>query len=197
MSEPHLPKSRKENPGQLPIELPTRHGHDAHEIVSWLQKAIRRSDVDAALYCAVELGLSYPDWLVKRLRIISSEDVDPTAGVVADTEALIARYKAKITAGDTDLGLYWLMHATVILATAPKGRIVDEAWGHLVESGKAPRREIPDEALDGKTRRGRRMGRRGTNVELRPFTGDLDVLAQQYRRAKRGKQAADFRIGQL
>ena len=149
--------------------------------MSALQKAIRRSDVDAALYWTTELGQFNIGWLWKRLRIISSEDCAPTAGIVADIEALYQRYREKIKSGDADLGLYWAMHATIILATAPKGRLVDVAWGHFVERGeKLERREIPDEALDGHTVRGRRIGRRYTNTMLEPFEGDLRALEASY-----------------
>ena len=165
-------------------ELSTRRGYSAYEVVSALQKAIRRSDVDAALYWCTELGQSYLPWLWKRLRIISSEDVAPTAGVVAEIDALYQRYHEKIKSGDTDLGLYWAMQATVILATAPKGRLIDVAWEHFVErSEKLERREIPDEALDGHTRRGRQLGRRYTNTKLIPFEGDLGALEQRYTEA--------------
>src|SRR4051794_35659972 len=54
---------------------PTSRGYDAREVVSALQKSIRRSDPDAALYWGVELARSgYGAWLWKRLRIIAVED---------------------------------------------------------------------------------------------------------------------------
>jgi replication-associated recombination protein RarA len=57
---------------------PTVHGHEAHEIVSWLQKAVRRGDTEAAVYGALELEHSgLGAWLWKRLRVICSEDVGP------------------------------------------------------------------------------------------------------------------------
>ena len=61
---------------------PTRHGYEPHEVVSALQKAIRRGQVNAALYWAAEMEQSgYTTWLWKRLLMIASEDVgraDPT-----------------------------------------------------------------------------------------------------------------------
>ena len=51
-------------------------GHDAGEVVSWLQKAIRRGQEDDAIYCAVQLERSgFGAWAWKRLRVIVSEDV--------------------------------------------------------------------------------------------------------------------------
>lgn len=161
-------------------ELLTRRGYSAFEVRSAVQKSLRRSDPDSALYWAVELGQFNLGWLWKALRIVSSEDVDPRAGVVADVEALYQRSKDL-----KDESLYFAMHATIILATAPKGRLVDEAWGHFVERGdRLERREIPDWALDGHTRRGHQLGRHKTNTELIEFDGDLDALAASYQEAK-------------
>lgn len=51
-----------------------------------------------------------------------------------------------------------LTHAVILLATAPKSRIA--CWMVLqAVSDYHPRLEIPDEALDQHTRRGKQMGR--------------------------------------
>lgn len=173
--------------GELP---PTARRYDAWQVVSSFQKSIRRSDVDAALYWGFELYRSdYPDWAWKRVRVISSEDVSPTAGVVADVEALYARYvdfkrKARKPVSP-DEGLMWFAHAVILLATASKARVVD--WAVMAHrSDHVERREIPPEALDMHTLAGRKRGRGMEHFvaeasKLEEFTGSLAELEDEYR----------------
>jgi len=136
---------------------PTRQGYDAKEVVSALQKSIRRSDVDAALFWASELFESgYAPWMWKRLRTITSEDIGPAApGLAADVRALYENWKDEKANGG---GYLYMSHAVIAMCAAPKCRAAD--WvAHCYASGQVPRREIPDEALDKHTQRGRQMGR--------------------------------------
>jgi replication-associated recombination protein RarA len=52
----------------------------------------------------------------------------------------------------------FLLHATIILARAPKSRTVDHALMVIYEGDREPL-EIPDWAVDRHTARGKRMGR--------------------------------------
>lgn len=139
---------------------PTRRGYLAHEVVSALQKAIRRSDPDAALYWSFELSRSgFGPWLWKRLRIICSEDIGLAGGpeMPAAIRALNDNW-LQDTKSDKNGGLLYVAHAAILLATAPKDRLVDwAAWHH--DKDHVERREIPDEALDMHTARGRQLGR--------------------------------------
>lgn len=56
------------------------------------------------------------------------------------------------------MGRIFLVHAVMICVRAKKSRIVDTALA-VYYSGERPKREIPDEALDMHTSRGRRMRR--------------------------------------
>jgi hypothetical protein len=175
---------------------PTARGYDAREVVSALQKAIRRSDPDAALYWACELAKSgFGPWLWKRLRIIAVEDCSPEAGgLVADVKALNDQWQAAQKRPDGS-ELLFVARAAISLATAPKSRVVDWAlWHHA--NDHVERREIPDEALDRHTLRGRRMGRdlehfvdEASRVE--PFDGDLRELEAEYRELARRRVAKD------
>jgi hypothetical protein len=164
---------------------PTRRGYDAYEAISALQKAIRRSDVDAATYWSCELVLSdYGAWCWSRLREIAAEDVSPTAtGLIADVATLSNQWKQPRKAGD--YGLLLVVRAVIALAIAPKSRIAD--WATVVHaSGHVPRREIPDEALDRHTRRGKQMGRGWEHFieeasRLVEFDGDLEQMSAGYR----------------
>ncbi|HMS73404.1 MAG TPA: hypothetical protein PKB03_10260 [Baekduia sp.] len=136
---------------------PTRRGYDPPEVVSALQKAVRRSDTDAALYWSIELALSgYGNWCWKRIRTICSEDIGPAVpGLAADVRALYENWKEEQGKGD---GILYVIHAVIMLAEAPKCRVTD--WvAHYHCSDRVERREIPDEALDKHTRRGKQMGR--------------------------------------
>jgi replication-associated recombination protein RarA len=58
-----------------------RHNYDAFEVVSALQKCIRRGLEEDALYWAYELAESpntnYYSWLWARLKVIACQDVGP------------------------------------------------------------------------------------------------------------------------
>jgi replication-associated recombination protein RarA len=145
---------------------PTRRGYSPHDVVSAIQKAMRRSDPEAVVYWGTELFKSgYGAWAWKRLRIVMSEDVGLGAapGVIADVEALHAcaedfKKKAGSKASPED-GLFFWIHAALLLCVQPKSRTVD--WMYMQAlSNHAERREIPDEAFDVHTRKGRTMGRR-------------------------------------
>ena len=161
---------------------PTARGYDAREVVSALQKAVRRSDPGAASEWAVELVRSgYGGWFWKRAKIIAVEDCSPEAtGLVADIKALAEQWKEA-----KNDGLLFVVRAAVSLAIAPKSRLVDwMAW--TLNSDDLPHRPIPDEALDKHTARGRRLGRGRQHFieeasKLVPFGGDLAALEAEYR----------------
>ena len=165
---------------------PTRRAYDASEVVSALQKAIRRSDPDAALYWGVELARSgYGPWLWSRLRTIVVEDVSPEAtGVVADLHALSKMWAAEQKSERSD-GMLYVTRALIALAIAPKNRVATFGLIHH-QSDHVERRDVPDWALDKHTARGRAMGR-GTEhfrehaAVLEPWTGSLEELEAEYR----------------
>jgi replication-associated recombination protein RarA len=127
--------------------------------VSALQKAIRRSQPAAAVYWGYELWNSgYDNWAWSRLREIASEDIGiADRGLPANLAELerVSKAEAKKKPG---AGKLQFVHAVLLLATAEKSRLV--ALMTIVnDSDHHERLEIPDEALDRHTRRGRAMGR--------------------------------------
>lgn len=141
---------------------PTRRGYSTYEVVSAYQKAIRRSDVDGALYWGAELYRSgFANWAWKRLRIIVSEDIGPAApGLPADVYALEQTYRNGLKADSKpSSGLMYFVHATVLAARAPKCRICDWALFAVAGDDRPPDRDVPDEALDMHTLRGKQLGR--------------------------------------
>lgn len=150
------PSSRKERP-----DLRTRHGHRLDEAVSALQKSIRRSHLDDSLYWACELIEQYPHYLWRRLKVILSEDVGiAEPHLPATIQALHSTYEAQRKEKGEQKGEMPTLHAVILLATAKKSRLVDNA---LIWHTGGPRdklyREPPDAAFDRHTRRGREQGR--------------------------------------
>jgi replication-associated recombination protein RarA len=149
---PHTqdPYTRLRSPRGIPVD----------QLVSVLQKEIRRGRVDNAVLAAYEMHTTSPEvaaHLWRRLRVIAVEDVGmgaPLAPVLL--RELRADYDAS---GGTD----WMqvVHAVRYLATAPKDRTSSEHADHvrvMVETGRL-RVTVPDYALCVHTRAGQELGR--------------------------------------
>jgi hypothetical protein len=164
------------------IRLRTKHNYDAYEVVSALQKCIRRGLEEDALYWAYELAKSDSksySWLWQRLKIIASEDVGPANFAMPILIDVLYRNWQKKK--DNDL---WYTNAVIALARSPKSRIVDNAirmlltkdalgrWGNApipeecvveanLERAKEPTcfdKKIPGFAMDMHTPAGKRYG---------------------------------------
>ena len=139
----------------------TLHGYDPFEVVSALQKCIRRGDDYQAVYWAAELETFNPRMLWNRLRVIASEDVgiaNPLAAVVVD--ALENSYADALRRKNASSRLF-LVHAVLCLARSPKSRIVDDLLITVYGAVKFEdlKLKIPDYALDMHTAKGRLMGK--------------------------------------
>jgi replication-associated recombination protein RarA len=144
-------------------KVTTVNGHLLPEVVSALQKCIRRGLVDDALYWAVDMYLTgYDEYAWKRLRIMASEDVGPAEpNLPATIEALYHTYsdlKKKKDETHAPQRLQ-LVHAVILLATARKNRVVDHALIHHFGNHATLKRPVPDFALDKHTAAGKRLGR--------------------------------------
>lgn len=176
----------------------TKNGYDLWEASSAIQKSIRRGDEDTALFFTAELWLSgFGEYVWKRLRIISSEDVGlAEPNISANIQALYQMYveQTKKSDGKHSPERLFLVHAVLMLCRARKSRLVD--WtlvtyfaGHDGRGNKLL--AIPDVALDKHTSRGRKMGRgfehffkEGTKLENHtPMEGE----AKMKERAKKIK----------
>jgi replication-associated recombination protein RarA len=138
----------------------TPDGHSIPEVVSALQKAVRRSEEEPACYWAMELfRTGFGEHCFKRLRIICSEDVGlawPEGPAVI--RALYDNYRDAIRGKRQNQGeRLFLLHAVCLLCRAPKSRIIDNAVMYF--SRETQLFEIPDEAVDQHTLRGKRQGR--------------------------------------
>jgi len=132
----------------------TAKGYDFLEVLSALQKEVRRGNEYEAVYWATELESFNPKALWSRLRVIASEDIglaNPLASLIVDV------LEKQYYADKKDSSRLFLVHAVLFLARSPKSRIVDNLL--TVVYNDEERLEIPDYALDMHTYRGRKMGR--------------------------------------
>ena len=139
----------------------TRRGYDFYELLSALQKDIRRGKEYKALFWAAELETFNPTALWNRLRIIASEDVgiaSPLVPVIVDT---LCRQYLEFKKNRNDAWRLFLANAVLLLASCTKSRMVDDlvnvVYTEIQHEDKRP--EIPDYALDMHTARGRAKGR--------------------------------------
>lgn len=150
----------------------TQRGYYFDELLSALQKDIRRGNEYEAVFWAVELD-GYSPWkLWDRLRVIASEDIgvaNPVAPLVVD---VLRKEYCKARGLTEDMGKdpkgrvhdsyrLYLVHAVLFLVRSPKSRIVDDllnvVYGEIQhEDKKLP---MPDYALDMHTEEGRKKGR--------------------------------------
>ncbi len=137
-------------------------GLHADEVISTLQKSIRRGDVRTAVLCAAEMSATSDDldrYLWDRLHVIAVEDIGfAEPGAVTMIVALDTA-RRRFEPGSHDR-LLFAVHAVRFLAESDKDRSNDElANVMLLDIADGAKPEIPDHALDMHTRRGREMGR--------------------------------------
>ncbi len=141
----------------------TEHGLAADEVISALQKSIRRGLVDNALLLGWEMYVTSPEMeemLWSRLCVISVEDVgfgNQQAPMLVET--LFQMHK-RYPRPEHDRFMF-AAHAIRVMAGGPKDRTTDEMASWAKQAVKLGERlpEIPDAALDMHTRRGQEMGR--------------------------------------
>jgi replication-associated recombination protein RarA len=139
----------------------TARGYDIYELLSALQKDIRRCNEYQALHWAIELESFNAKMLWNRLKIITSEDIgiaNPIATLLIDT---LEKQYFEAVEKKNDSSRLFLVNAVLYLARSQKSRIVDDllitAYGNIKYNGeKLP---IPDYALDNHTLRGTKIGR--------------------------------------
>ena len=140
----------------------TISGLAADEVISALQKEIRRNNLDNAVALAYEMFITsedLEDYLWYRLKVISVEDIG-----FADTNAPIListlDQMRKTFKGPGDRGMF-VVHAVRYLCKSLKDRSSDEMYNWVKREYIAGnlRPQIPDYALDKHTLRGQQNGR--------------------------------------
>ncbi|MGD6852304.1 MAG: hypothetical protein ACQCN6_09625 [Candidatus Bathyarchaeia archaeon] len=139
----------------------TKHGFDHYELLSALQKCVRRGMEYEAVHFAVELEEFNPTMLWNRLKVIAAEDIgpaNPQMPILIDVlQKNYLSEKSKL--GENNASLY-LADAVVCLCFSQKSRITDDLLNVVNterEQGKYP--SIPEFALDMHTARGKALGK--------------------------------------
>jgi replication-associated recombination protein RarA len=145
------------------VDVKTYHGLPADQVISALQKEIRRGRTENAVLLAHEMMVTSPaleDFLWQRLMIISVEDIgfgDPQAPIL-----LNALYNMLCTFDRTvSERKLFAFHAARYLCSCQKDRSSDEMvnWVTVAVNQGQGRPTIPDYALDVHTAQGQAMGR--------------------------------------
>lgn len=144
----------------------TEDGHLLSEVVSALQKCIRRGEEYQALYFAAEMYRSgFIKYLWKRLMVTAAEDVGIAAPHVVNQIfqlCQMSEWFRKNYGKQDDHDALHVSQAVIALCRAPKCRMNDHAAClFFYNEHKVERVDIPDYALDEHTARGRSMGRGG------------------------------------
>jgi replication-associated recombination protein RarA len=170
------------------IDVKTFHGYPADQVISALQKEIRRGNEENAVLLAYEMVITSPaleDKLWQRLMVISVEDIgfgDTNAAVQVNT------LYQMLQTFDRSLGERQLfaVHAVRYLCACPKDRSSDEmiVWVKLASERGEARPVIPDYALDMHTAEGQKMGRGVRHffeigAQLHPEVPDRDLTYRQ------------------
>jgi replication-associated recombination protein RarA len=140
----------------------TKHGYDHFELLSALQKCIRRGMEYEAVHFAVELEEFNPTMLWNRLKVIAAEDVGPANPLMPVlVDVMLKNYLSeKSKLGENNASLY-LADAVVCLCFSQKSRIADDLLNVVIterdKEGKYL--PIPEFALDKHTARGKALGK--------------------------------------
>jgi replication-associated recombination protein RarA len=139
----------------------TEKGYSLSDVVSALQKEIRRGNEREAVYWMMEMVPAYENYFWKRLMIILHEDI----GVAAPTVMIAVQQFRELywdlrKDGKEDDCYMMAVNALILMCRAPKTRICLELLVCVtMDRKKRPPRDIPDYALDMHTDRGRRKSR--------------------------------------
>jgi replication-associated recombination protein RarA len=145
------------------VDVKTINGLAADQVISALQKEIRRGNTENAVLLAYEMQTTSPameDYLWQRLMVISVEDIgfgNPFAPVVINSlYQMLATFDRNM--GERKL---FATHAVRYLCECQKDRSSDEMinWVLLASARDEVSPQIPDYALDKHTAEGRKLGR--------------------------------------
>jgi replication-associated recombination protein RarA len=145
------------------VDVKTRHGFPADEVISALQKEIRRSETENAVLLAYEMVTTSPEleaFLWRRLLVISVEDI-AFGNVLAPLMMYNLHQICQVLGRGAGERLIMAVHAVRYLCAQKKDRSSDEMlmWLKRVVEGGEVFPAIPDYAIDMHTRRGQDMGR--------------------------------------
>lgn len=142
--------------------LYTQSGYRLDEVISALQKDIRRANEEQAMFWALELVPRFEGYLWRRLCVIVNEDIGIANPLllllIPQQRTLFAEYRELGRDGSARL---ILANTILLLCRSPKSRLADH-FQCVVNQGRLQndlRYDIPDYALDKHTHRGHTLKR--------------------------------------
>ncbi|MFC1640964.1 hypothetical protein ACFL2D_02865, partial [Patescibacteria group bacterium] len=143
--------------------MKTKNGYTVDEVISALQKDIRRGKEEDAMFWALELCPKYENYMWKRLLVVAYEDISALApgNIPLAVSKMRDDYFAYREVGDT-AALLVIANAILLMCRAQKCRIADNflvTMADMIDEGM--RLDIPDYAHDMHTRHGRHLRRGG------------------------------------
>jgi replication-associated recombination protein RarA len=139
----------------------TQNSYELSDVISALQKDIRRGNEENAMYWAYELIPQFEFYLWRRLVVIANEDIGIAEPTIFMTIAVLRDQFFEFRKdGRNGTARLILANAILTMCRAKKSRISDHFQRYMMEEWQNGRkREIPDYALDKHTSRGRTMKR--------------------------------------
>ena len=167
----------------------TQNGYDLYELLSALQKCIRRGLEYDAVYFAVELEEFNSTALWNRLKVIASEDIGCANPIMPILIDILEKQYLKAKEKSDDSNKLFLTNAIVCLCRSPHSRITDDLYNVVkLENKRLP---IPDYALDMHTYKGKSKGRgiehfysEGCKLENETLPNPYIERAKELRKAK-------------
>jgi hypothetical protein len=142
--------------------IPTQKGYQVSEVISALQKEIRRAKEREAVFWAYELCPQYEAYLWRRLLVIVHEDIgvaNPLLLLMVP-ELRSQYFEFRSSPGKDGAARMVLTNLVVLMCRSPKSRLADELKTIVCDDReRGLRLEIPDYAVDKHTLRGKRKGR--------------------------------------
>ncbi len=166
---------------EKPQWLITKNNYNLDEVVSALQKSIRRGMEEESLYWAIELAKSgYGQYLWRRLCVVVSEDiglVEPMAPAVINS---LAENCKRCTKSWKDPEMLPIAHAVLYLCRCYKNREVDDYIEYMMLNiKKSYRLDIPEYALDVHTEEGKKIIREKGIDPVRKFYSEGCILDRE------------------
>ena len=159
------------------------HGYNDDELISTLQKEVRRGNEEKAIYWALELGeegKSGFGQLASRLRVISYEDIglgDPNIVLQVSKAIDDMQEMYKKNKGEWRIVLSYIV---LLLCRAKHSRITDHFIIAMKDYWKNKKLDIPDYALDMHTSAGNLIGRTKSSAKgIDHFTKEGEKLKNE------------------
>lgn len=140
---------------------PTTKGYAVGEVVSALQKEIRRGKEVDALFWALEMCPRYEAYMWRRLLVIVHEDIGVANPQLLQLVPEMRRAYFEFRAWSKDGSAQMVLtNAIVLMCRSPKSRLGDEMKTWLRDEREhGMKLKVPDYALDKHTGAGKRKGR--------------------------------------